>query len=131
VTQELQHPYTVSDLCWAQGSQHTLRSEMQRREKRGEVAVAWRHARMVLPGVLRIPYIRLRSQAAVRRRAALRVAGWLVIGAAALSGFLMALWEARFIILGALLLAASVLVAMRVLAHRPGCVGLHCPGCKG
>lgn len=80
-----------------------------------------RHGRVV------VPYVRLVSRKTVRRTRLARLAGWMLIGALGLVGFLAALWELRWIVLGVVLVWASV----RLLRHRPGCAGLHCSGCRG
>lgn len=118
----------------AEGPYHQITAEMRMREKRGEFFVAWNMASEPRRGLRRIPYLRLRSAREMRRRFLLRTAGWGVLGVSTLASSLAALWHARHVLLTGLgaLLAIGGIIALALLSnHKPGCIGLHCPGCKG
>lgn len=134
-------PY-APEVGFARGPRWTLREELKKQERRGDIAVDWDSARESPQGsgYLAIPYLRLRSLAEVRRRARNRTGAAVgaAIGSAAgflwvVAGVLEALWDARTMLLGIaglFLLAGGVMLIGRLARHEPGCAGLHCPGCR-
>lgn len=118
----------------AEGLHWQLKGELRKQEKRGDIAPLWRLASTPKPGILRVPYVRLRSAREARGRLVLRLMGVGALGAGTMTALLAALWEARFVILtgvGSALVIACVWLLSRLASHSPGCVGLHCPGCRG
>lgn len=117
----------------ASGPQHTLRAELRRQERRGEIQVGWQHADLDLhSGRLSVPYVRLKARSVIRRRVMVR---WTVFGVSstmAVAGALYALWTVRIFILSTLGLAALAVLLLRFLPHLSrGCSGIHCSGCRG
>lgn len=117
----------------ASGPQHTLRAELRRQERRGEIQVGWQHASLdYRSGQLSVPYVRLKARSAIRRQVAIR---WTVFGvssAMAVTGALYALWTIRIFILITFGLAAAAVLLLRFLPHLSrGCSGIHCSGCQG
>jgi hypothetical protein len=113
---------------------HMIRAEMRHQEKRGDVQVFWQECRYMGEQYV-VPYVRVRSVEEVKRRLRVRIGAGVVLGGSALVSLVMALWEARWVLLclagGVLLLAAGFALLGLLLRHRPGCTGLHCPGCRG
>lgn len=103
------------------------RAQLRRMMERGEIASAFNPRRE--DGMWLCDYERLREP---RSRTP-----WYIGGAATFIGGSVTLaylvWSSRYVILALAATAVVVFViAVRVLAgHSGGCVGLHCPGCKG
>ena len=113
------------------------RALAQQLERQGKIRRLARGTEYVEAGrlLIAVPYEPLRGDVllSVRRRL-LHAAGWVVLGVGVAASLLAMIWEARLVILSALLgaafLAGSWWLLSRV-SHRAGCPGLHCPGCRG
>ncbi len=116
-----------------EGSQHLVRRELRIWERRGEVIGLRRFEQIDRrAGTTRIPYVRLKTQAQVRRE---RLVGALPLAAAGmlfLGVVCWVAWEARYVALGVAGMMTLGAAALRFAPHwRKGCTGLHCPGCGG
>lgn len=114
------------------GSYHRVRAEVARMEKRGEIVPLLRFARERTPGVLEVPYVRLKSVEQVRRSRRARIGA--VIGGALLTAAVWGwlIWESRRVLeLLAVIFALAAAGAYLSLHWRNGCTGLHCSGCRG
>lgn len=122
-----------SMFCTARGSYWQITAKVREMERRGDVRALWEHA--YREGVERvIPYVRLRTLQEVRRRAALRLSLAAGTGLVLVSTIATVVWQARHLLLSAAGMAVLVWSGWwvaRLRGHSPGCVGLHCPGCKG
>lgn len=114
---------------YLEGPNYRTQALARQMERRGEIQVLWDEIYEVhrQPGRVVVPYVRLVSREAVARARRAVALGWVLIGGLGVLTLLAALWEMRWIVLGALLLWLSV----KALRHRPACPGLHCPGCRG
>jgi hypothetical protein len=114
------------------GSRHMVRAEVRRMEKRGEIVSVRRFAREIAPGVLEIPYVRLKTRGAVRKSQAVRIGLFALAGLGVATGAGYLIWESRVAIVtfaGALAAGAALLYLS--LHWRNGCPGIHCQGCGG
>ena len=108
--------------------QQQLRAWVGERRRRGEFADTY--SIKISNGQAHAYVLRLRPQP----RRAPRVLAAVALGAGTLTWVGWALWEARWVILAvtsAALVGAAVVGLLAVFGHRPGCVGLHCSGCRG
>lgn len=116
-----------------EGSQHVVRSQLRLWEKRGEV-IGLRRFEQVdrYAGTTRIPYVRLKTVARVRRDRLMRVALLAGVGVFTLGVACWLLWEVRYELMAAAGMSAVVGLFFWLWPHwSRGCAGLHCSGCKG
>lgn len=116
-----------------EGSQHMARRQLRLWEARGEVIGLWCFERVNRrAGTTRIPYVRLKTQAQVRRERAIRAAVLAAAGVLFLGAVCWMAWQARFVILSAAGMTALGTLALLAWPHwTRGCSGLHCSGCRG
>lgn len=114
------------------GSRHMVAAEVRRMEGRGEIISIRRFSREPRPGVLEIPFVRLRTTRQVLRGQRIRIGlvagGGLLLAAGV--GYLF--WESRMIIFSVIL--GGPVLAFLLLSARHwgnGCSGIHCAGCGG
>lgn len=120
------------DVGRVRGSRHTVKAQVHRMEKRGEIVAVEQFTKEIRPGVLEIPYVRMKTVEQVRR------AQWLKVGALGLGALVTAygvgwlVWESRYVIA---LFAVAVMfgaAALYLSLHwSNGCSGIHCSGCRG
>ena len=116
-----------------EGSQHAVRRELKIWERRGEV-IGLRRFEQVnrRAGTTRIPYVRLKTQAQVRRERLVRTLPLAATGMLFLGAVCWVAWEARYVVLSVAGMMTLGAAALRFAPHwRRGCTGLHCPGCRG
>lgn len=120
------------DVGRVRGSRHTVKAEVRRMEKRGEIVAVERFARQVRPGVLEIPYVRLKTLEQVRRERQLKFGALVLGGLTAAYGVGWLVWESRYALelLALALLAGGALLYLS-LHWSNGCSGIHCSGCRG
>ena len=110
--------------------QQEARARLAVMQRRGEIRSARAYTDRDT-GEYVVEYVRLREP---RSKAPLYVAA-VTVPLAAIAGIGIMLWHARYVILqGVLGVTIAVLLmaaAGRLAGHRPTCVGLHCPGCRG
>jgi hypothetical protein len=106
----------------AEGPYWEIRAHLAKEERRGDVMVGWDAIRRLPGGRAAVPYVRLRSCAAARRRAYVRLGGGAVLAASAATGLFLAAWEARVALLliaaGLTVTTGSVYVILRALGGR-------------
>jgi hypothetical protein len=126
--------FETSMICYGHGPKYQMRDHLKKLEKRGDIACLWEAATEPKPGIIRVPYVKLRTAREVKRRAVSRVllaAGSALVVVSSLSA---AVWHARHVLLmvaGSAVAAVALVALLLLVNHRPGCIGLHCPGCKG
>jgi hypothetical protein len=128
VSRELIHPEAFVPICVAHGPKWSLRADLQKQEKRGDIEVLWLEEREKF-GYVTIPYVRKRSLTEVRRRRAARRASYAGSALLSLAGIGWALYDARHVIAAAVLALAGVAAAscvVMLVSHPQGCV---CPVC--
>lgn len=120
------------DVGRVRGSRHTVKALVHRMEKRGEIVAVERFTREIRPGVLEIPYVRLKTVEQVRRIRRLKVGAFGLGALATAYGAGWLVWESRFVIalFAAVALAGGVLLYLS-LHWSNGCSGIHCSGCRG
>lgn len=110
--------------------QQEARARLAVMQRRGEIRSARAYTDRDT-GEYVVEFVRLREP---RSKAPLYVAA-VTVPLAAITGIGIMLWHARYVIMyGVLGVAALVFLlaaAGRLAGHRPTCVGLHCPGCRG
>lgn len=110
---------------YLEGPNHQTQAVARAMERRGEIVVQWNAVRVRQSGRTVVPYVRIVPHEVAARARHARAAGWGLIGVLGLGSLLAALWEARWIVFGSVMLWLSI----KMLRHRPACPGLHCPGC--
>jgi hypothetical protein len=124
---------------FAEGPRSALVPELRRLQASGEIKVNWRGTVRVPdlgPDHIAVPYVRLRSPdgGVAPNSVVWRAVGWMAVGCSAIAGVGWLLWESRWVLVslaGAALLVMSVAWLWSLRGGGCGCVGLHCPGCRG
>lgn len=114
------------------GTRHLVTAKVHAMQKSGEIIAVERFAKEIRPGVLEIPYVRMKTREQVRRAQAIKIGGLALGGLGAAYGFGWLVYQSRM----ALLLLAGAGLAAAVLLYLSlhwsnGCPGIHCSGCRG
>lgn len=114
------------------GTRHRVTAKVRTMEKRGEIIAVQRFAKEIRPGVLEIPYVRMKTREQIRRGQLVKGGALLLGGLGAAYGAGWLVWESRYALelLAGALLAGSGLLYLS-LHWSNGCSGIHCQGCRG
>lgn len=113
------------------GTRHLVKNQVRTMEKRGEIIAMQRFAKEIRPGVLEIPYVRMKTREQVRRGQMVKGGALLLASLGVTYGAGWLVWESRYVLAllaGALLAGAGVLYLS--LHWSNGCSGIHCSGCR-
>lgn len=114
------------------GTRHLVTAKVRAMQKSGEIIAVQRFAKEIRPGVLEIPYVRMKTREQVRRAQAIKIGGLALGGLGAAYGFGWLVWQSRYVIGLFIMLALLGLGLYGGSLHwSNGCSGIHCSGCRG